>query len=442
MYSKLINKKIKENYIGYQQITEEIENFYNNVSMEDLWKIKNENKFDVNEREWLQKLDILRETKDISISFIILCKNEERCISRCLDNILIECIDSDEIIVIDTGSVDNTLDIIKKDYKKVKLYEFAWQEDFSEIRNHGISIAQNNWIFFIDSDEIVVKGSILQLRKYLKILEWFEYENILVSPTIVNYNNHIIKSVKRIFRKTDGIKYYGLVHEEPRKIISKLGKDLFNVSFKNVILKHDGYRINIIISKDKVKRNYSLLRKMINREPENPRWKYFLCRDCSQLLEEKEYKEILTEVLERCTNEHIFFRYKIGALTDLIGYYLKKGNLEQFDIYLGQLENEIPESSNVIYFKSIKKYFICKKEMSNLLKQLIEYRKSRTDIEYESLHSGYYHIDHVISQLLFQLGYYSDAFKIMEYLEEKEYAFYRPAFKELHNILDSIYEDK
>lgn len=181
---------------------------------------------------------------------------------------------------------------------------------------------------------------------------------------------------------------------------------------------------------------------MIIREPEYPRWKYFLCRDCSQLLKEDEYKEILLDVLEICKNNHLFFRYKIGALTDLVGYYFKKKDFQQFDIYLTQLEREFPESSNVIYYRSIKRYYSYKKEMLNLLEELIDYKKTRVDIEYNSLHSGYYHIDHIISQLFFILGYYNEAFKIMKYLEEKEFAIYSPVFKKLYNILHSIYGNK
>lgn len=257
--------KNKQKYIEYQQVIETISSFYRHVSIENLQKTNNE--IDVNEdaeKEWLQKLSLLQKMEAVSISFIILSKNEERCIGRCLDSVLSETIDSDEVIVIDTGSVDNTIDIVKRNYKKVKLHVFSWNEDFSEIRNKGISIAENRWIFFIDSDEIVGKDTINKLREYLKILEWFEYENIIVSPTIINYNNHMIKSVKRIFKREDGIKYYGLVHEEPRKNIMKWGEDLLNVSFDDVILKHDGYRSNIIISKNKVIRNYTLLRRILN----------------------------------------------------------------------------------------------------------------------------------------------------------------------------------
>lgn len=83
------------------------------------------------------------------ISAVILTKNEEQNIKRCLESVK-WC---DEIIIIDDKSSDKTLEIIKK--YKAKIYINSLNGNFSAQRNFGLSKAKNEWVLFIDSDEVV-----------------------------------------------------------------------------------------------------------------------------------------------------------------------------------------------------------------------------------------------------------------------------------------------
>lgn len=83
------------------------------------------------------------------ISVIILTKDEEQNIERCLESIK-WC---DEIIIIDDKSSDKTLEIAKK--YKATIYSHALNSDFSAQRNFGISKAKYEWMLFVDSDEVV-----------------------------------------------------------------------------------------------------------------------------------------------------------------------------------------------------------------------------------------------------------------------------------------------
>ncbi len=86
----------------------------------------------------------------VPISVCIITKNEEKNLDRCLS-----CIKDYpfEIIVADTGSTDNTVEIAKKYTDKV--YHFDWINDFSAARNFSISKATNDWILVLDADEFV-----------------------------------------------------------------------------------------------------------------------------------------------------------------------------------------------------------------------------------------------------------------------------------------------
>lgn len=83
------------------------------------------------------------------ISVVILTKNEEENIRRCLESVK-WC---DEIIVVDDNSTDETMEIVKK--YKTTIYQRSLNSNFSAQRNFGQSHAKNEWILFIDADEVV-----------------------------------------------------------------------------------------------------------------------------------------------------------------------------------------------------------------------------------------------------------------------------------------------
>jgi glycosyltransferase involved in cell wall biosynthesis len=83
------------------------------------------------------------------ISVIILAKNEEQVIKRCIESVK-WC---SEIILIDDESQDKTVEIAQK--FGVKIYTRALGKDFSAQRNFGISKATHEWILFVDADEVI-----------------------------------------------------------------------------------------------------------------------------------------------------------------------------------------------------------------------------------------------------------------------------------------------
>jgi glycosyltransferase involved in cell wall biosynthesis len=85
---------------------------------------------------------------DTKISGVIVCYNEEENIERCLKSITW----ADEIVVVDSFSTDNTLDICKKYTDKI--HKRKWP-GYIQQNEFAISLAQNEWVFAIDSDEAV-----------------------------------------------------------------------------------------------------------------------------------------------------------------------------------------------------------------------------------------------------------------------------------------------
>ena len=83
----------------------------------------------------------------ISISLCMIVKNEEEVLARCLDSLKGLM---DEIIIVDTGSTDNTKEIARK-YTDL-VYDFSWCDDFAAARNFSFSKATKDYIYAPDAD--------------------------------------------------------------------------------------------------------------------------------------------------------------------------------------------------------------------------------------------------------------------------------------------------
>jgi glycosyltransferase involved in cell wall biosynthesis len=95
------------------------------------------------------------------LSVVILTKNEEQFIERCIQSVLW----ADEIVVLDSGSTDKTREIATA--LGANVYEQKWL-GYSAQRNQAISLAKNDWIFFIDCDEIVTPELAKSIKEVMK----------------------------------------------------------------------------------------------------------------------------------------------------------------------------------------------------------------------------------------------------------------------------------
>ena len=97
-----------------------------------------------------------------SLSLCMIVKNEEKYLPRCLESLKPMV---DEMIVVDTGSVDATRDIAE--IFGAKVFDFQWQDDFSAARNHSLDQASGDWILVMDGDEVIAPIDHSKFRKLL-----------------------------------------------------------------------------------------------------------------------------------------------------------------------------------------------------------------------------------------------------------------------------------
>lgn len=134
-----------------------------------------------------------------TISVVLIVKNEEDLLARCLESVK----DADEIIVVDTGSTDRTIEIAKKFTDKVYT-DFTWCDDFAKARNHAKSKATKDWIFSIDADEYCWDFS--------KVREAVELAKDNVSVYMHQGGGPGYFRVPRIFRNDPDIIWCGAIH--------------------------------------------------------------------------------------------------------------------------------------------------------------------------------------------------------------------------------------
>ncbi|MBN1051151.1 glycosyltransferase [Clostridium botulinum] len=152
----------------------------------------------------------------MKLSICMMVKDEEKNLRRCLNSVkpLIEE-GIAELIIVDTGSCDNTVDIIKEYTDKV--YFHLWNNNFSSMRNISISYARGEWIFILDADEEV--ENVEELRKAL-LNEKINDSNTLILEvknidTLKDKDNIAYSPSTRIFKNDGQFKYIGAVHNQP-----------------------------------------------------------------------------------------------------------------------------------------------------------------------------------------------------------------------------------
>lgn len=189
-----------------------------------------------------------------TVSLCMIVKNEEQVLNRCLDSVkdLV-----DEIIIVDTGSTDNTLKIARNYTEKI--YFFEWIDDFSAARNESLKYATSDYILVLDADEYLeVKGD---LQKELKTN--YDYYLLKIRNEISLGRNFTFTAI-RLFKNDISLKYENRLHEH-LNILN--GARDYTMGESEFSINHDGYTDDKMLEKDKQKRNLPLMELEVEENP-------------------------------------------------------------------------------------------------------------------------------------------------------------------------------
>lgn len=166
-----------------------------------------------------------------SISAVIITKNEEKMLPDCLKSL--EWVD--EVLVVDTGSIDDTLKIAKK--FRAKIVDAKSGKNFSDWRNKGLSLASGEWILYIDADERVTE----ELQAEITNLE-FKYSAYAIPRRNVVLGKELKHGglypdyQKRLFKKGKLKGWRGDLHEEP-----EINGNLSHLESPMIHIKHENF---------------------------------------------------------------------------------------------------------------------------------------------------------------------------------------------------------
>lgn len=224
----------------------------------------------------------------LSIGMIV--KNEEKYLERCLAALvpILENLDS-ELIIADTGSTDNTVEIAKKFADKV--YHFEWINDFSAARNFTLEMSDGDWFMYIDADEILENCD--DIIHFFKSGEHLKYsmatyiQRSFTDMADMGYYNDF--RVVRLAKRYDDLAFVSPIHEafsptrEPIKHLD-IAADHYGYMFRNN---------NTVTEQalEKSKRNLELLLKGLNSlgEGEVPEYGvYSEIADCYEIINNDE----------------------------------------------------------------------------------------------------------------------------------------------------------
>lgn len=145
-----------------------------------------------------------------SLSLCMIVKDEEKTLERCLKSAETFI---DEIIIVDTGSTDNTKEIAKK--FNAKIYDFEWIQDFAAARNYAFSKATKDYILWLDGDDYIKEESIKIIEDILndldKSIDYISAEYILGRNEKEEVTYSLVRN--RIVRRSMNYQWIGKVHE-------------------------------------------------------------------------------------------------------------------------------------------------------------------------------------------------------------------------------------
>lgn len=198
-----------------------------------------------------------------TLSLCMITKNEEKNIKACLDSMVNI---ADEIIIVDTGSTDRTIEIAKS--YGAKVFSYKWNDDFSEARNISLEKATKDWIIVLDGDEVLPKEDGKKLKNIINTTSmealYLRLENIVDNKSLGD------AVVLRVFRNNKLYRFRNKMHEQVIFSIEENGgKD--KIQATNLKILHYGYDPKIYNMVDKQKRNLKILESY----PEEERDGYF-----------------------------------------------------------------------------------------------------------------------------------------------------------------------
>lgn len=206
----------------------------------------------------------------MKLSLCAIAKNEEIALPKCLSSVKDVV---NEIVILDTGSTDRTVEIAR--VFGAKVYHFDWCNDFSAARNQALNYVTGDWILVLDADETLTPEIVPHLQqaidsdRYLVINLLRQEVGAVQSP---------YSMVSRLFRRHPNIRfsrpYHALIDDSVAQILTI--EPHWQIGYlPQVAILHSGYQKGAIAQKDKWQQAAKTMEGFLAEHPADP---YVCCK--------------------------------------------------------------------------------------------------------------------------------------------------------------------
>ena len=227
----------------------------------------------------------------LSLSMIV--KNEETSLAACLASARALC---DELVVVDTGSTDRTVEIARAHGARV--FTFAWCDDFAAARNFALDRTTGQWVLHLDADEVAVaepRRLRAELAAQAPEVRFLRVPVRSPWPDGIGCDEH---PARRLFRREPRVRWQRRIHENITNLDGETPEQ--ESTCRSLRVDHDGYRDTADRrGKGKLDRNIRLLTREILERPDDVVAHFYLAREYASQGENQKALQICQQILSR-----------------------------------------------------------------------------------------------------------------------------------------------
>ncbi|MDP4098595.1 glycosyltransferase [Paenibacillus sp. P96] len=189
-----------------------------------------------------------------TIALCMIVKNEQQFLRRCLDSVKGKV---DQIIIVDTGSTDNTISIASEYTEDI--FHMEWINDFAAARNESIKHAETDYILILDADEYLESSTDLEAE--LGSEADYYFVNIC---NLMSGERAMTHMAIRLFKNKIGLYYKNRLHEH---LNTTEREDQLLAGYASFTIMHTGYTDEMMRDREKARRNLSLMKVEVEENP-------------------------------------------------------------------------------------------------------------------------------------------------------------------------------
>jgi tetratricopeptide (TPR) repeat protein len=277
----------------------------------------------------------------VSLSLCMIVKDEADQLGDCLSQVLPVV---DEIVVVDTGSTDDTREIARK--LGARVFEFPWVNDFSAARNESLRRATGRYLLWLDADDRIDPEEIVKIQELkagLRPDSLQAYYLLIQSASPLDGESSFYQL--RLFPNKPGVRFEGRVHEQVNFSLQRMG---IPGVYLPIRIRHTGYEDPTAVQ-GKYERNWSILEEDLKKNPDNFILRYYAARTLAGM---DRYREAIKHIQKITENPVIRGKEKtfyLHAAILLGNFYLNSHNCSAAQSLFQRLVIEYPDDPIVHY---------------------------------------------------------------------------------------------